>query len=117
MRSRFECDVACKLTAYMYVSNITTVQCIKYMYMHSTLVCYPFPVSQYAFVTVRFHISGFLCPVHTPDGSPCGLLNHLAAACRVCTCMHMHMYMYMCLLKTLGNTPKILVSDKVYISH
>ena len=26
---------------------------------------------------------GFLCPVHTPDGSPCGLLNHLAAACRV----------------------------------
>ena len=26
---------------------------------------------------------GFLCPVHTPDGAPCGLLNHLAAACRV----------------------------------
>ena len=24
---------------------------------------------------------GFLCPVHTPDGSPCGLLNHLAAPC------------------------------------
>lgn len=24
---------------------------------------------------------GFLCPVHTPDGTPCGLLNHLAAAC------------------------------------
>ena len=23
---------------------------------------------------------GFLCPVHTPDGSPCGLLNHLAVA-------------------------------------
>lgn len=21
---------------------------------------------------------GFLCPVHTPDGGPCGLLNHLA---------------------------------------
>lgn len=20
---------------------------------------------------------GFLCPVHTPDGSPCGLLNHI----------------------------------------
>lgn len=28
---------------------------------------------------------GFLCPVHTPDGSPCGLLNHFAAACRVVT--------------------------------
>jgi len=26
---------------------------------------------------------GFMCPVHTPDGSPCGLLNHLASACRV----------------------------------
>jgi DNA-directed RNA polymerase I subunit RPA2 len=26
---------------------------------------------------------GFLCPVHTPDGSPCGLLNHLAASCYV----------------------------------
>lgn len=26
---------------------------------------------------------GFLCPVHTPDGAPCGLLNHLAATCRI----------------------------------
>lgn len=26
---------------------------------------------------------GFLCPVHTPDGAPCGLLNHLAAPCSV----------------------------------
>lgn len=24
---------------------------------------------------------GFLCPVHTPDGSPCGLLNHMAEMC------------------------------------
>ena len=29
--------------------------------------------------------TGFLCPVHTPDGAPCGLLNHLAAACCVTT--------------------------------
>jgi len=28
---------------------------------------------------------GFLCPVHTPDGSPCGLLNHLTAQCQVQT--------------------------------
>jgi DNA-directed RNA polymerase I subunit RPA2 len=28
---------------------------------------------------------GFLCPVHTPDGSPCGLLNHLAHKCYVAT--------------------------------
>lgn len=26
---------------------------------------------------------GFLCPVHTPDGSPCGLLNHLSSTCEV----------------------------------
>jgi len=23
---------------------------------------------------------GFMCPVHTPDGSPCGLLNHITSA-------------------------------------
>ncbi len=28
---------------------------------------------------------GFLCPVHTPDGAPCGLLNHMAHACRIVT--------------------------------
>jgi DNA-directed RNA polymerase I subunit RPA2 len=26
---------------------------------------------------------GFFCPVHTPDGAPCGLLNHLAQHCKV----------------------------------
>lgn len=26
---------------------------------------------------------GFLCPVHTPDGGPCGLLNHLAQDCQL----------------------------------
>ena len=30
-------------------------------------------------------ISGFLCPVHTPDGSPCGLLNHLSHTCKIIT--------------------------------
>lgn len=28
---------------------------------------------------------GFLCPVHTPDGAPCGLLNHLAHKAKVLT--------------------------------
>ena len=28
---------------------------------------------------------GFLCPVHTPDGAPCGLLNHLAHQCVIPT--------------------------------
>lgn len=25
---------------------------------------------------------GFLCPVHTPDGGPCGLLSHMALKCK-----------------------------------
>ena len=28
---------------------------------------------------------GFLCPVHTPDGSPCGLLNHFSHTCKLVT--------------------------------
>ena len=24
---------------------------------------------------------GFICPVHTPDGAPCGLLNHITMQC------------------------------------
>ncbi|KAG5436926.1 hypothetical protein PCANB_001336 [Pneumocystis canis] len=28
---------------------------------------------------------GFLCPVHTPDGEPCGLLNHLTSKCKIIT--------------------------------
>lgn len=26
---------------------------------------------------------GFICPVHTPDGTPCGLLNHLTVSCHI----------------------------------
>lgn len=26
---------------------------------------------------------GFLCPVHTPDGEPCGLLNHMTCSSRI----------------------------------
>lgn len=26
---------------------------------------------------------GFLCPVHTPDGEPCGLMNHMTASCEI----------------------------------
>ncbi|XP_002014590.2 DNA-directed RNA polymerase I subunit RPA2 [Drosophila persimilis] len=26
---------------------------------------------------------GFICPVHTPDGTPCGLLNHLTLTCEI----------------------------------
>ncbi|GAB2213945.1 hypothetical protein Drorol1_Dr00018272 [Drosera rotundifolia] len=33
---------------------------------------------------------GFLCPVHTPDGGPCGLLNHLAITCRITSYFDSH---------------------------
>lgn len=26
---------------------------------------------------------GFICPVHTPDGHPCGLLNHISITCNI----------------------------------
>jgi len=28
---------------------------------------------------------GFICPVHTPDGAPCGLLNHITKGCSLIT--------------------------------
>lgn len=28
---------------------------------------------------------GFICPVHTPDGGPCGLLNHITKSCDIIT--------------------------------
>ncbi|OXB80837.1 UNVERIFIED_CONTAM: hypothetical protein H355_003748 [Colinus virginianus] len=28
---------------------------------------------------------GFLCPVDTPDGAPCGLMNHMTAVCEIVT--------------------------------
>ncbi|KAI3385354.1 hypothetical protein SNEBB_010557 [Seison nebaliae] len=33
---------------------------------------------------------GFICPVHTPDGTLCGLLNHLSLYCKVSTNNHLH---------------------------
>lgn len=45
-----------------------------------------FEENLYKVCTLCNVIKGFLCPVHTPDGSPCGLLNHLTAFCKiVCT--------------------------------
>lgn len=36
-------------------------------------------------LTTFDQLLGFICPVHTPDGAPCGLLNHLSAFCRIVT--------------------------------
>ncbi|KNC77992.1 hypothetical protein SARC_09558, partial [Sphaeroforma arctica JP610] len=42
---------------------------------------------------------GYLCPVHTPDGAPCGLLNHLSHTCEVVNELH-----------DTGGLPELLVS-------
>ena len=48
-------------------------------------------------------VAGFLCPVHTPDGTPCGLLNHLASACKVTAAtLLLYMYMYIRYLQMQG---------------
>lgn len=41
---------------------------------------------------------GFICPVHTPDGSPCGLLNHLTKTCIVSNILKLKIYFYLILL-------------------
>ena len=52
---------------------------------------------------------GFVCPVHTPDGSPCGLLNHISLSCvplpnEELNMVH-HLYNLKKLLKKLGMKP------------
>lgn len=44
---------------------------------------------------------GFICPVHTPDGTPCGLLNHLTINCQVTDVPNKNL---------LANIPKVLTN-------
>lgn len=59
---------------------------------------------------------GFLCPVHTPDGSPCGLLNHLAHKCKIAT-DNTNVSHVPALVAQLGVTPtsKATLTDSVVI--
>jgi DNA-directed RNA polymerase I subunit RPA2 len=60
--------VAERLNIYRYMSHFQSVHRGQFFTtMKTTTVRKLLPESW-----------GFLCPVHTPDGSPCGLLNHLA---------------------------------------
>jgi DNA-directed RNA polymerase I subunit RPA2 len=64
--------IADKLNAFRYMSHFRSVHRGAYFTeMKTTTVRKLLPETW-----------GFLCPVHTPDGSPCGLLTHLAAQCR-----------------------------------
>mmetsp|Transcript_31722 Transcript_31722/g.48613 ORF Transcript_31722/g.48613 Transcript_31722/m.48613 type:complete len:179 (+) Transcript_31722:1447-1983(+) len=52
---------------------------------------------------------GFVCPVHTPDGSPCGLLNHISLSCVPIPNEEMdmsrHLGAFRKLLKSMGMIP------------
>lgn len=62
--------VADKLNFYRYVSHFRCVhRGAFFTTMKTTTVRKLLPDSW-----------GFLCPVHTPDGTPCGLLNHMTAS-------------------------------------
>ncbi|KAG1670388.1 hypothetical protein FOA52_000148 [Chlamydomonas sp. UWO 241] len=67
--------VAEKLNFFRYLSHFRSVHRGAYFTeMRTTTVRKLLPESW-----------GFMCPVHTPDGSPCGLLNHFTAACQIIT--------------------------------
>lgn len=67
--------VAEKINFYRFISHFRMVHRGAYF-------------SQMKTITVRKLLPeswGFLCPVHTPDGAPCGLVNHLTHKCRITT--------------------------------
>ncbi|EFJ43848.1 hypothetical protein VOLCADRAFT_95925 [Volvox carteri f. nagariensis] len=67
--------VAEKLNFFRYLSHFRSVHRGAYFAeMRTTTVRKLLPESW-----------GFMCPVHTPDGAPCGLLNHFTALCRIVT--------------------------------
>lgn len=67
------CVVADKLNFIRYLSHFRCVhRGAAFARMRTTSVRKLLPESW-----------GFLCPVHTPDGEPCGLMNHMTASCEV----------------------------------
>lgn len=65
--------VAEKLNFFRYISHFRAVHRGAYFNQIRTT----------AVRKLRPESFGFMCPVHTPDGSPCGLLNHFASKCNV----------------------------------
>eukprot|EP00127_Corallochytrium_limacisporum_P003379 Clim_evm7s149 gene=Clim_evmTU7s149 len=50
---------------------------------------------------------GFLCPVHTPDGAPCGLLNHLSSECEAVIDSHADPKTLKSILVEMGMQPDV----------
>uniref|UniRef100_A0A3B4BB91 DNA-directed RNA polymerase subunit beta n=1 Tax=Periophthalmus magnuspinnatus TaxID=409849 RepID=A0A3B4BB91_9GOBI len=67
------CVVADKLNFIRYLSHFRCVhRGAAFAKMRTTSVRKLLPESW-----------GFLCPVHTPDGEPCGLMNHMTSTCSI----------------------------------
>lgn len=72
------CVVADKLNFIRYLSHFRCVhRGASFAKMRTTSVRKLLPESW-----------GFLCPVHTPDGEPCGLMNHMTAHSEIVTQVH-----------------------------
>ncbi|KAF6208467.1 hypothetical protein GE061_016923, partial [Apolygus lucorum] len=62
---------------------------------------------------------GFICPVHTPDGAPCGLLNHLTKDCQVTKTVDPELLAKLpAVLASLGmiplNEPNFMIKEKCF---
>ncbi|XP_053316124.1 DNA-directed RNA polymerase I subunit RPA2 [Spea bombifrons] len=57
---------------------------------------------------------GFLCPVHTPDGEPCGLMNHMTTVCEIVTQTSIKAPLLL-LLCSLGVTPVDSIPGKPFV--
>jgi len=67
------CIIAEKLNFFRYISHFRSIhRGAFFAEIRTTTVRKLLPESW-----------GFLCPVHTPDGAPCGLLNHLSSSCHI----------------------------------
>uniref|UniRef100_A0AAR2L043 DNA-directed RNA polymerase subunit beta n=1 Tax=Pygocentrus nattereri TaxID=42514 RepID=A0AAR2L043_PYGNA len=88
------CVVADKLNFIRYLSHFRCVhRGAVFAKMRTTTVRKLLPESW-----------GFLCPVHTPDGEPCGLMNHMTAQCEIVTSVYPTTTLQ-ALLCSLGVTP------------
>ncbi|XP_070804245.1 DNA-directed RNA polymerase I subunit RPA2 [Pituophis catenifer annectens] len=97
------CVIADKLNFFRYLSHFRCVhRGAAFMKMRTTTVRKLLPESW-----------GFLCPVHTPDGEPCGLMNHMTAPCEIVT-QTFHTVSLLPLLCSLGVTPVDGVPNQPY---
>ncbi|XP_013907832.1 PREDICTED: DNA-directed RNA polymerase I subunit RPA2 isoform X2 [Thamnophis sirtalis] len=97
------CVIADKLNFFRYLSHFRCVhRGAAFMKMRTTTVRKLLPESW-----------GFLCPVHTPDGEPCGLMNHMTAPCEIVT-KTFHTVSLLPLLCSLGVTPVDGVPNQPY---